>query len=283
MNPETKIYLINIINDNIIKKEKNIINIFHILEKLQLILILYLSNNKTIDELIINIIFKFFEENQKEKNILNLLEETIYILFNFSKFNLAHLSKFKKGKRTQTYKIIYEYFHKIYKNEIIIHLKEFICQKLEKIIINNEIKEKINRLINSYSPPDKIESSKNNEKNIFNFKDEDEEDINSLFKLPENSRKEKRSNSFSNGKEKYYFIDKKSENFKGRAYNKKLTLNNKDFNTKLEIKKYDKLLLNNYSVNINQIREPSVIPLNDVIIFKGIIKGNHRKSYRNYI
>ena len=282
MNPETKIYLINIINDNIIKKEKNIINIFHILEKLQLILILYLSNNKTIDELIINIIFKFFEENQKEKNILNLLEETIYILFNFSKFNLAHLSKFKKGKRTQTYKIIYEYFHKIYKNEIIIHLKEFICQKLEKIIINNEIKEKINRLINSYSPPDKIESSKNNEKNIFNFKDEDEEDINSLFKLPENSRKEKRSNSFSNGKEKYYFIDKKSENFKGRAYNKKLTLNNKDFNTKLEIKKCDKLLLNNYSVNINQIREPSVIPLNDVIIFKGIIKGNHRKSYRNY-
>ena len=42
------------------------------------------------------------------------------------------------------------------------------------------------------------------------------------------------------------------------------------------------LLLNNFSVNINQIREPSVIPLNDVIIFKGVIKGNPRKSYRNY-
>ena len=283
MNSETKINLINIINDNIIKKDKNIINIFHIFEKLQLLLILSLSNNKTIDELIINIIFNFFEENQKEKKILYLLEEMIYILFNFGKFNLAHISKFKKGKIEKTYKIMYEYFHKIYKNETLNHLKEFIFQKLEKIIINNEIKEKLNRLINSYSPSDTIESSKINKENVFNFKDtENEEDINSLFKLPENSSKKKRSSSFSNEKEKYYYINKKSEIFKGRAYNKKLTINNIDSNTKLEIKKCDKLLLNNYSVNINQIREPSMIPLNDVIIFKGIIKGNHRKSYRNY-
>ena len=81
MNIQTKSDLINIINNNIIKKEKNIINIFYIFEKLEIILLLCSFNNRIFDELILNIIFKALEENPKEKKLISLVEELIYILF----------------------------------------------------------------------------------------------------------------------------------------------------------------------------------------------------------
>ena len=158
------------------------------------------------DELIINIILKSLEENPKEKQIVNLVEEIIYILFHFPKYNTEHISKFKKGKNEETIKIINEYFYKIYNNENLIFLKNFILQKFQKINIDPEIANKINRLINAYSPPNIIDSSKNK---IFNFDNNDDEDISTLFDLDKNI-KIKRSYSFKKDKMKFQFKTRKN-------------------------------------------------------------------------
>ena len=274
INNQTKIDLISIINKNIIEKEKNIINIFYIFEKLQKILLLCFFNNKIMDELIINIILKSLEENPKEKQIVNLVEEIIYILFHFPKYNTEHISKFKKGKNEETIKIISEYFYKIYNNENLIFLKNFILQKFQKINIDPEIANKINRLINAYSPPNIIDSSKNK---IFNFDNNDDEDISTLFDLDKNI-KIKRSYSFKKDKITFQFKSE-SKGFLERNFNKKLTMNSQVFEQKLKIKKENKIIYNEFPLKYDQIREPSFRPLDDNIIFKGIINGNKRKSY----
>ena len=265
LNSQTKLDLINIINNNIITKEKNIINIFYIFEKLELILLLSSFNNKIFDELILNIIFKTFEENPKEKKLLSLIEELIYIIFSFSKFRMAHLLKYNNGKTEETTKILKNFFHKIYTNENIIYFKEIISKKLLNISINIEIKNKLIRLINSYSPSKEIESSK---------KKEIEEDLNTLFDLPKNFiKKRKMSLSPSNNINKNYF-NKTSQNLEKSIIFQKSNLNNNNL-----IIKNNKTLLNNISYKFEKIREPSIRPLDDVIIFKGIING--RKTLKN--
>ena len=275
MNSQTKLDLINIINNNIITKEKNIINIFYIFEKLEIILLLFSFNNKIFDELIINIIFKAFEENPKEKKIILLIEELIYILFSFTKFRCAHLLQYNNGKSEETSKILKNYFHKIYTNENIIYFKEIISKKLFHLSIDLEIKDKLIRLINSYSPTNEIESSK---------KKEIDEDLNTLFDLPKNYiKKRKMSLSPSNSANKNYF-NKTSQNLEKSVFYQKSSLNNNILNIK-----NNKTLLNNISYKFEKIREPSIRPLDDVIIFKGIINGrktlksiyNKKKSKKN--
>ena len=282
MNSQAKIDLINIINNNFFEKKKNIINKFFILEKFQTILILCLFNNKNIDEIILNIIFKSLEENSTETKVLNILEELIFILFHFDQFLLAHISKFKTGKNEHISKIINEYFCKIYNNKIINYLKNYILQKLEKIVFDIEIKNKINRLINSYSPSKTIEQSTINKGKIFNFEEDDyNEDDLPLFNLPKNLIERKRSSSFSKIKAKYYCFKKESTNFKEIKINKYLSLDNKDFKKIIDLNKVKKTLNNDFSIKFGQLREPSLIPSEDVIIFKGVIKGKHRKTYKN--
>ena len=273
LNPQTKLDLINIINKNIITKEKNASNIFYIFEKLNMILLLSSFNNRIFDELIINIIFKAFEENPKEKKLINLVEELIYILFSFSKYKMQHLLKYKNGKEKETSKILKNYFHKIYNSEDIIYIKEIISKKLQNIIIDIEIKDKLIRIINSYSS----ETSKKNENNILN-EENNYEDLNTLLTLPKSLTKKRRmSLSPTNNVNKNYF-NKKSQNFIGR-FTKRLPFQNDIVNSSVYIKNNNKALLNNISYQFEKIREPSIRPLDDVIIFKGIING--RKTLKN--
>ena len=279
MNSQTKIDLLNILNENFIEKNNNNINKSYIIEKLQILLILCISNNKIIDELIINITFKYLEQNEKEKKIINILEELIYILFHFSQFNYAHLSKYKNGKEEKTTKIIYEYFHKIYNNEAINNLKDYILKKIEKIYIDIEIKDKLYRLINTYSPQNKTESSIINNNNI--YKEDTDDDLYSLFDLPKNIKEIKRSHSFTDNKKKYYYFNRENNNFIEKNFDKQFSINEMNINNILKKGKNNKTILNNASLKIEQIREPSIIPLNEVIIIKGVIKGKSRKTYNN--
>ena len=287
MNSQVKIDLLKIINNNIIEKEKNIINNFYIFEKLQKILLLCSFNNIIVDELIINIIFKALEENPKEKKLINLVEELIYILFHFSKFNLAHLTKFKNGKNEETSKILYKYFHKIYNNENTIHLKDYILEKFQDIFIDEETNDKINRLIKSYSPYIIDEFIKiKNENKIFNLKDDEDEN---LFDLSKDMNKIKRSNSFSYNKKKNnlkeYNLSKNSiiniQEDNTKKFDKKMTMSIDNINNMLKFKKGNKTLLNNFPNKFESIREPSIRPLDDVIIFKGVINGSKRKTLKN--
>jgi hypothetical protein len=56
-------------------------------------------------------------------------------------------------------------------------------------------------------------------------------------------------------------------------------MNSQVFEQKLKIKKENKIIYNEFPLKYDQIREPSFRPLDDNIIFKGIINGNKRKSY----
>ena len=289
LNPQIQIDLINSINNNIIKKEKKFINIFYIIEKLKLILILCLSSNKiNIDEIIIDIIIEAFEDNKKEEKMKKLIEELIYILFYFDKFSSAHLLKYKKGKLKETSKIINENFKKLYDNETISHLKDYFLKKAEYLSNDIEIKDRISWLIFSYSPSNLINISNNDRNNILNFKEDDtdeDDDLYSLFNIRKSLINKKRSLSFNKLETKNNInninINIKSKIFKGRKLGKKKTYNYNDNFKILEIIKSNKELNKNFSLKLEPIRgQTSIRPFDDVIILKGVINGR-KNSYRN--
>jgi hypothetical protein len=84
LNDQVKHDLINSIYNKIIQNELSNVSKSFIIEKLSKILILCMFNNKNdIDELIIRIIFDEFEKNKKDEKSLSIIEEIVYILFNF--------------------------------------------------------------------------------------------------------------------------------------------------------------------------------------------------------
>ena len=289
INNQTKYDLISLINSQIIQKYQSIVNNIFIVEKLSKILMLCLFNSKSdIDELIINIIFDIFTENSKNNSILNVIEEIVYILFNFDTYSTYHLSKYKNGRNSETSKIIYEYFNKIYNKESVIHIKELILKKLGSMILDIRKKEKLIRIISAYTPPILVDTSDNNlnlndSGSILNFDDDDEEE-NNLFRISEIPFQKARSLSFSY-KDEVTLKNNYDRTFTGRSEIKKLTINN--LNTKLILNKSKKCnpsKFYNYDINdslgYQQCRQQSSIrPMDDVIIFKGVING--RKSAKS--
>ena len=302
MTQQTKNDLITSINNIIIRNNQNNINKSLLLEKLTYILILCQFNNKNdTDELLINIIFELFEKNTKDEKILNIIEELIYILFHFDKYTSTHLSSYKNGRLKETFKIIYEYFKKIYNRESIEHIHDLILKKLEPIILVTQYKTKLNRLISLYVSPmlidvniNKNDLVKNNNniasKNILSIEEEDDEEDGILFRLPSISYQKIRSNSFSFHEQKSPII-KISKAFTGRINKKKMTVNagqtkllfnknKKASNKKLSEDKND-YDLNDSPANIFQFRQQSSIrPFDDVILFKGVINQKKRKSLK---
>ena len=296
INNQTKYDLISLINICVIKKSQSIINKMFIIEKLSKILLLCQFNNKNdVDELILNIIFDIFEENPKDNAILKFIEEIVYILFYFDKYSSYHLAKYKNGRINETSKIIYEYFNKIYNNESVLHIKALLLKRLEPIILETQIKEKLNRIILAYTPPNLINlSNKSNLKNndsisILNLEDEDDDEDNS-FHLSNVSLHKVRSFSFSyNGELKInQNIQNYDRTFTGRSEIKKLSINNGQ-NLKLLFNKNKSKKCNpnnfyNYDINDgllrNQIcRQPSSIkPIDDVILFQGVISGRRKSA-----
>ena len=297
MNHQTKYDLINIINSKIIKNGQNIINNIVMIEKLSKILMLCQFNNKNdVDELIINIIFEIFEINPKDNIILKIVEEIIYILFNFDLYTSSHLSKYKNGRTNETYKIIYKYFNKIYNKETIFHIKELISKKINSIMIDIEIKEKLNRIIMAYNPPNLIDESNNtnnlnqndnnSDSDSFCIKDEYNEEDGLILNFPSSTFHKIRSYSFSRMKKDNIDLNR---TFTGRNDNKKLTVNNLQrklilnkislYNKKshpLKLYNYD---INDYSSKIQTSRHHSSIkPMDEVIIYKGIIDGESEKN-----
>ena len=210
MTYQTKNDLLISINNKIFQNYQNIIKNSFVLEKLSNILILCQFNNKNeIDELIIKIIFDFFEKNTKDEIIYKNIEKIIYILFNFDLYSSFHLAKYKNGRITETSKIIYQYFNKIYNKDSILHIKEIILKRLEQMILVTESKNKLCRLISAYSPPNLINNSNNNNNDDINNnnnsisvlsfeEDEDDDDEDKLlFHLPNINYKKVRSFSFS--------------------------------------------------------------------------------------
>jgi len=292
INNQTKYDLISLINSKIVQKYQSIVNNIFIVEKLSKILMLCLFNSKNdIDELIINIIFDIFAENLNNNSILNIIEEIVYILFNFDTYSNYHLSKYKNGRSSETSKIIYEYFNKIYNKESVTHIKELIIKKLGSIGLDIKKKEKLIRIILAYTPPILVNASNNNNLNrndsnsIFNYDDEDEEE-DSIFQISEYPFQKARSLSFSY-KEEVTINRNIERTFTGRSEMKKLTVNY--LNNKLLLNKSKKCNpskfynyddLNDYSFGYLQSRQQSSIrPMDDVIIFKGVITG--RKSVKN--
>ena len=296
INNQTKYDLISLINSEVIKKFKSIFNYFFIIEKLSKILLLCQFNKKNdVDELILNIIFDIFEENPKDVSILNIIEEIVYILFYFDKYSSYHLVKYKNGRVNETSKIIYEYFNKIYNNESVLHIKELLLKKIESITFDIQIKEKLNRIILAYTPPDLIDSSNKNNLNhndsinILNSENE-EDDEDNLFQLSNCSLHKVRSSSFSYNDE--LKIKKKFQNydrtFTGRSEIKKLTINN-DQNLKLFFNKNKSKIcnptnFNYYDINDGLLRkqicrqQSSIKPIDDVILFQGIIAGRRKSA-----
>ena len=311
MNQQTKYDLIILINNKIIQNSPNNISKNLLLEKLALILMLCQFNNREndIDELLINILFEPFESNSKDEKTISIIEEIIYILFYFDKYTSTHLSNYKNGRVKETFKIIYGYFNKIYNRESIENINELMLKKLESILLVTEYKNKLNRLISSYSFPlltnvdvNKNDLMKNNNKhnepkgNILCFEEEDDDEDNLLFRLPSISYHKIRSNSFSfheqNHPIKNEHIDI-SKVFTGRIDTKKKTVT--EGQTKLLFNKNKKIgrknLANNnkyydydasdFSVNMGQFRQQSSIkPFEDVILFKGVINRKERKSLK---
>ena len=291
INNQTKYDLISLINSKIVQKYQSIVNNIFIVEKLSNILMLCLFNSKNdIDELIINIIFDIFTENSKNNSILNIIEEVAYILFNFETYSNYHLSKFKNGRNSETSKIIYEYFNKIYNKESVSHIKELILKKLISISLDIKKKEKLIRIVSAYTPPILADTSNNNNLNyndsnsILNFDDEDEEE-NDLFQISEYPFQKARSLSFSY-KDEVALNKNYGQVFTGRSEMKKLTVNS--LNTKLLLNKSKKCNpskfynydINDYSSGYQLSRhQSSISPMDDVIIFKGVISG--RKSAKS--
>ena len=303
MTPQTKNDLITSINNKI-----NLINKSLLLEKLSSILILCQFNNKNdIDELIINIIFTIFESNAKDEKISNIIEELIYILFYFDKYTSAHLSSYKNGRLKETFKIIYDYFKKVYNIEAIEHINELILKKLESILLDEEYKNKLNKLISSYTSPilidvdpNKNDLSKNNNNtalnNIFGFEEEeDEEEDTFVFGLPHISNHKIRSKSFSFNKHKRPIINNQNDTnkiFTGRIDIKKNTVNEgqtkllfnrKKSSNQKKLTDYKRdFEVSDFSENIFQFRQQqsSVRPCEDVILFTSTINKKKRKSFK---
>ena len=313
MTYQTKNDLIISINNKIFQNYQNIIKKSLVLEKLSNILILCQFNNKTeIDELIINVIFDFFEKNTKDEVIYKNIEEIIYILFNFDLYTSFHLAKYKNGRISDTSKIIYQYFSKIYSKDSILHLKEIILKRLDEMLLASELKNKLCRLISAYCPPNLINNSNNNNNDtnnnnsnsILSFEDDeddDEEEDKLLFHLPPVNYKKVRSFSFSyNGKNNTInnINNKKTTNFDinkvfiGRIDVKKKTINNKQSNllfnknrrkNKKENSSRIANNLNEYSLGLEQYRQRSSYqPIDDVILFKGINNRKERKSFKDF-
>ena len=309
LNHQIKYELINLIKNKIIKNNQNNFNNQIIGEKLAKILLLCQFNNKNdIDELIINIIFEIFDSNPKDDIILKIIEEIVYILFKFDLYSSYHLIKFKNGRKTETSKIIYEYFNKIYNKEEILHIKEIIMKKLQHMIIDIKSKEKLRRIILAYTPPKLIDVSKskselknidNNESNSIKSleeedEDDDDDDDNSIFQLPKLPKQKIRSFSLSIHEELKNNNKNISKTINEGAFNKKLSVN--DLNTKLilnntkkQSKKINLSKSNNnniidYSSKIQQYRQHSSIrPQDEIIIFKGIINAKKQKSSKNLL
>ena len=291
INNQTKYDLISLISSKIVQKYQSIVNNIFIVEKLSKILMLCLFNSKNdIDELIINIIFDIFIENPKNNSILNIIEEVVYILFNFDTYSTYHLSKFKNGRNSETSKIIYEYFNKIYNKESVTHIKELILKKLSSMSLDIKKKEKLNRIVSAYTPPILVDTSNNNNldrndsNSMLNF-DEEDEDEDNIFQISEYPFQKVRSLSFSY-KDEVAINKNYDRTFTGRSEMKKLTVNNP--NTKLLLNKSKKCNpskfynydISDYSSGYQPCRQQSSIrPMDDVIIFKGVISG--RKSAKS--
>ena len=161
--------------------------------------------------------------------------------------------------------------------------------------METQIKEKLNRIILAYTPPNLINlSNKSNLKNndsisILNLEDEDDDEDNS-FHLSNVSLHKVRSFSFSyNGELKInQNIQNYDRTFTGRSEIKKLSINNGQ-NLKLLFNKNKSKKCNpnnfyNYDINDgllrNQIcRQPSSIkPIDDVILFQGVISGRRKSA-----
>ena len=317
LNNQTKSDLISSINNKIIQNTQSIVNKSFVIEKLSKILVLCQFNNKSdIDDLIINIIFEAYKFLPIDDNNSNILEEIVYILFDFDLFTSNHLSKFKNGRTNETSKIIYEFFNKIYNKDSILHLKELILTKLDSMILISEFKNKLFRLICAYSPPNLIDinnnkndlnNDKNNKSKILNFEDDDDEDDDDLlFKLPSCGIQKTRSLSLSlpkdrnnqlnrtikedgedAGKDEGYIDINKA--FTKRIDLKKNTINNiqiKLFNKNKKNKKITRSRFCNDDFNNNSLRleycrqQNSIKPFDDVILFKGVINRKERKSYK---
>ena len=310
LNSQAKNDLIISINNKIIKNSQITVNKYYIIEKLTKVLILCQFNNKNnFDELIINIIFEIYKDSTKDDINSNILEELIYILFNFDYYTSIHLKKYKNGRKNETSKIIYEYFNKIYDKDSILHIKELLLAKLESMVLLSDLKNKLVRLILSYSPPNLLEV--NNSKNdlnstikkkstILNFEedeDDDEEDDNLFFKLSSCSYEKRRSSSFS------FYNDKDNDtkrsnrgninkvftkriDLKKNTYNNiqlKLLNKNKKVNKKVSHSKFYKYELNDDSLKLENYRQQnSIKPIDDVILFKGVIERKERKSFRYF-
>ena len=307
MSHQTKYDLITSINNKIIQNLQSVIDKTYIIEKMEKVLILcQFSNKNEIDELIINIIFDYYQNHTNDDKINAIIEEIIYILFNFDLYTLNHLSKYKNGRTDETSKIIYQYFNKIYNKEAILNIKDLIEKKLEQMLIITEIKNKYYRIISAYTPPNLSEVNINNKNNVnnnndsfsvFSFEeDEDDDEDKLLFKLPNHHYSKARSLSLSFHNDKrpnktsFEGIDKA---FTGRIDLKKKTVNN--INTQLLLNKKQKnnkiennnLLSNayidDYSLKLEQCRQQnSIRPVDDVIFFKGVINRKERKSFRNF-
>ena len=283
------------------QNEQSNVNKSFIIEKLSKILILCMFNNKNdTDELIVRIIFDEFEKNKKNEKTIKLIEEIIYILFNFDLYSSCHLSKLKNGRFNESSRIIYDYFGKIYDKDSILHLKELIIKRLEPIILISEFKDKLIRVISSYIPPNlidttnKINEANNNDSfSIPSFDNEEIEEEDILFKLPNCPLEKRRSlsenqsdNRNKNSDEERDFNDKVAIgriDLKKKAYDK-IKIISDVIKEKKHSKKHSRLY--NYDINDLSMKyegyriQNSIRPLDDVIIYRGVINAKERKSLK---
>ena len=313
MSNQSKYDLITIINNKIIHNMQNLINKTYIINQLAKILMLcQFSNKNEIDELLINIIFDFYEYHINDEKSNKIIEEIIYLLFNFDLFTLNHLTKYKNGRIDETSKIIYQYFNKIYNKDVILHIKDLIEKKIEQMLIVTEKKKKLYRILSAYTPPNlsevsiinkNINNNNNDSFSIISFEEEeDEEEERFLFKLPNYHYGKVRSLSLSVHKNNRpikmnitnIMNNKNDINkvFTGRVETKKKTVNNmtskllfnkKKINKNESHQRLDNFGFSDYRLKLEQCRQKnSIRPIDDVIIFKDRINRKERKSFKNF-
>ena len=145
-----------ILNKKLINGKSEFIEL--LLKKLYIILLLCdfesknEENKKSIDELLISIIFGIFSKHINSNNILKIIEDLIYNLCKFHSVVKEHISKSNKGRIEETYDIIVNFFHKLYNSISVIKDKDLLQKKIEEMDLEKNYKEKLINICKAYKP-----------------------------------------------------------------------------------------------------------------------------------
>ena len=182
--------------------------------------------NKSIDELIIEIICKIIFKNSKTPSFIDIVKEKLYLFFHFHTFIKSHITTFNKGRPKDTYQIISSFFKKMFINDYILKIKNIFIKIINtKINLDKLVKNKLINICNSYDPKDNnyfmFKEGENNFESKNQFKD-------SIFDESENNdKKYKRTTSFQ-----IFKRDESEQENNIRKSKKKRTLTEDSFSMK---------------------------------------------------